>query len=521
MSTVTAEQLLQAIVKLTTSSNAATTYTGGESFDNYKDMDTFHTGLKRFDSRYDSIFGYISTLGEHLGNRADLSHNDKAEIFLDRMGVTLATKIRKQVPPPTEYEGDEDTDPAYYNAVRRAACLFLTPHGYEQMKRDIDQLKQGSANLQDFWTQFEHKWNEYAIYYNIAHDIDTSDRQQQQFWDTFLAALHPEEREFLDDQITEDKLKRDWCSMPQFLHRWATKFTRFHTTRSGRSQPPTTIPEQSLQGQTNTPKFMYNNMSNPEKTTNEHFLADVATSLQRTQETALERLGTCINNATNHMFNHVKSSHDRDSEALFTRFDQLYRTTPPNPPPVQSQQINNMSDRGRPREPQRYPQDRRDRSPSPFRGQPRDRRDRSRSEPRQPECYKCTNTGHWSIACQFNKHMDTEREIFRKIKGATRYGRAIPSLESDLRSEHKCPDRPGQPNRTLQHDQESVVTGTGRYCAWEHTKGHATDLCPNFCSICEKDGHYWGNCTADPAFANQRKEAWKGYLASIQGPPYT
>ena len=510
---ITLEQLTNAIRALTNSSSGHTT-PFDSSVDLVKDNDIFKTGIRRFNPAGISIFKYIRILGQHVqNNQPQASYETKKNIFLDRLGNTLASKITSQVPLPDIDEDNDDSDneelwKQYFTDIRRVACLMFSTQTHREMREEIKKLKQGTSTLSDFYCTYEPMWKDYITYYNISTftDADDWDPQEANFWASFIEACNENERNFMEDEHQEGKFQKNWETMTAWLLKYQLKLDRFHTSYIKALQNGT--------NETASRRIQHNNLDTGRQQNDNSDLIKALNHMQQAQATSLKQLS----DKTELLFNHLKTRDEGASNCIRRQSDMLDRMD-------EKSYYSNFQHRGRSRDTRTLYQQDRDRSRSPYgpRGHQQTRA-RSNSRPRDPECYKCKTTGHWTIDCPWNKTMDTEREIFRKVKNAEKSGRLTQSAaeyEKELRTEHKCPTRPSVPNRTTIHDHTKTPSGTGRYCAWEHVKGHATDLCPNFCSICENDGHYWGDCPTHSQFAQGRKTAWTEYLKEMNTPPYT
>ena len=155
------------------------------------------------------------------------------------------------------------------------------------------------------------------------------------------------------------------------------------------------------------------------------------------------------------------------------------------------------------------------------------RSDSSRSRTPSPNplvniCHACTGE-HWLINCPDASRLERENELFKlmakkKEQYAQRGMSWTPTDETKLRQEFKIDNL--QNNPTIKHDQNKPAQGQGRYCKWEHIKGHATLLCPNFCPLCEKNGHGWHVCTAHKDLVDRRLANYRIILAKL-AQPYT
>lgn len=509
------EQLTNAIKALTNVSSGHTT-PFDDSVDLVKDNDIFQTGIRRFNPARISIFKYIRILGQHVQNsQPQASYETQKNIFLDRLGNTLSSRITSQVALPDimnedDDDGNEELWKQYFTDIRRVACLLFSTRTHREMKDELKTLKQGTSTLSEFYCIYEPMWKDYITYYNIANlpDTDDWDPQETNFWNDFIEACNEQERNFMEDEYQEGNFQKNWETMTAWLLKYQLKLDRFYTSyMKGLQKGTSETPPKGIQ---------HNNLDTGRQQNNNSDLIKALNNMQQAQATSLKQLS----DKTEILFNHLKTRDEGANDCIRRQSDMLDRMGD------NSQYSNsNFQHRGRSRDTRGPYQQNRDRSRSPYGPRSYQQpRSRSNSRPRDPECYKCKTTGHWTIDCPWNKTMDTEREIYRKVKNAEKSGRITQSpaeYETELRTEHKCPTRPTVPNRTTIHDNNSTPPGTGRYCAWEHVKGHATDLCPNFCSICEKDGHYWGDCPTNPPFAQGRKAAWAEYLKEMDTPPYS
>ena len=128
---VTLEQLTNAIKALTNVSSGHTT-PFDDSVDLVKDNDIFQTGIRRFNPAKISIFKYIRILSQHVQNsQPQASYETQKNIFLDRLGNTLSSRITSQVALPDirnedDYDENEELWKQYFTDIRRVACLLFS-----------------------------------------------------------------------------------------------------------------------------------------------------------------------------------------------------------------------------------------------------------------------------------------------------------------------------------------------------------------------------------------------------------
>ena len=161
---------------------------------------------------------------------------------------------------------------------------------------------------------------------------------------------------------------------------------------------------------------------------------------------------------------------------------------------------------------------------SNYRSSGSDRSDTSRSRSPSPmshgNCHYCSGD-HWLIDCPNMTRLERENELFKLLAKKKkvceeRQQSFSPDVEEKLREKHNIPNKNNNPSRNHNHSIPPV--GEGRYCKWEHIKGHDTLLCHNFCPICEKQGHSWTTCNSDPNFVNKRLTNLRMVMAKLATP---
>ena len=137
------------------------------------------------------------------------------------------------------------------------------------------------------------------------------------------------------------------------------------------------------------------------------------------------------------------------------------------------------------------------RSTSPYQNRSRSRSPGNRTP--TTRCSYCTGEPHWKLECPHATRTEKDR-IIKAIRRKKMYEMIpqedVEKWEKEARQQHSCPPFDDSKNQSEKHDLTAPIQGEGPLtCYYCRKKGNHMDLtCPNFCVLCEKEGHGWTQC---------------------------
>ena len=514
---------------------------------NFSHRDPEKTGIHVFDKNRENIYEYLALFDTLVEGEFQGDTTKALQALLTRFTSQDILRLGSNV------------NSANYQDIRDAMYSKLGAHLEEKDMSLTGMSLNKGEHITDYFTRLQHRWKGYNDWLTTEKRNTKTDNE---FIETFIETLPHQYRQILALEKVKGKIetiKALQSIIDKYKFVW--KNTQ-HTTQNNDLQKL----EDQLQKTENT---IHNNLLPKLTNIEQHFTKTIESKLQTyhneitQQQQQLNEISTTntkqfkeISKATEKTVELIAETNDRlDNENKYrsklehqTKLEQnsliqqinnlqeeirLRRHNDNS----QHQQLNNMhserDNRIRQREtytpynnqntrPNRYQNFQRSQSSDDS-----ERSDSSRSRTPSPNplvdiCHACIGE-HWLIRCPDAARLEKENELFKlmakkKEQYAQRNLQWSSKDEAKLRAEYGIEDK--QNNPSTKHDQSKTPPGTGRYCKWEHIKGHATLLCPNFCPLCEKHGHGWQTCPDHKAAADKRTISYR-ILMSKLAVPYT